>query len=63
MGEAINFLSINNLASMKEAYKEYESYNGKKVAIFPYEWIICENYLNREKFSISAQQKEAVSRS
>jgi hypothetical protein len=46
---------------MKEAYKEYERYNGKKVAIFPYEWIIWENHLNRDKFPSSALQNEIVS--
>jgi hypothetical protein len=36
MGEAVNFISHNNLSAMKEAYKEYAKFGGKKVAIFPY---------------------------
>jgi hypothetical protein len=50
MGEAVNFLSHRNIPTMKEAYKEYEKYGGKKAAIFPYDWLIFENHVSQALF-------------
>jgi histone demethylase JARID1 len=53
MGEAVNFLSHRNISAMKEAYKEYAKFGGKKAAIFPFDWLIYENYMSQNKFETS----------
>jgi len=45
---------------MKEAYKEYAKYGGKKAAIFPYDWLIYESHVNSDKFEGSEDQKQKV---
>lgn len=60
MGEAINYLSHRSIPAMSEAYKEYAKYGGKKAAIFPYDWLIYENHVNRELFESTEEQKQTV---
>ena len=40
VGEAVNFVTSMNLADIKEADVTYKLLKGKKVSIFPYEWLI-----------------------
>lgn len=60
MGEAVNFLTYRSLDAVKDAYQEYESCGGKKMAIFPYEWLIYENYLIAQDRKMSDKQNKIV---
>lgn len=48
--EAVNFVSTISYPFIKEACKNYEKSEGKKMAIFPLEWIAYENYVNSHEY-------------
>lgn len=49
VSEAVNFVTIDWLKSMKEAQMDYEKNNYNKKLVFPPEWLICENYWQRDQ--------------
>lgn len=63
VGEAVNFVTPFSFLFMREACKSYEMCMGKKMAIFPLEWVIYENYVNRELYSnIDSHYQSSVHR-
>lgn len=51
VGEAVNYVTPLSFPHMREACKSYEQCLGKKMAIFPLEWVTYENYINRELYT------------
>lgn len=45
---------------IKEASKEYEKCLGKKMAIFPLEWIAYENYVNKYQYKRTKETDKEV---